>query len=39
MRVEFGPIDEAEIDAYYRKGEPLHGLFRMIEYLAPVRHL
>ncbi|WP_160110380.1 response regulator [Caballeronia arvi] len=30
---------EAEIDAYYRKGEPLHGLFRMIEYLAPVRYL
>jgi len=24
-----------EIDAFYRKGEPLHGLFRMIEHLAP----
>ncbi|WP_250504119.1 response regulator [Caballeronia sp. AZ7_KS35] len=30
---------EAEIDAYYRKGEPLRGLFRTIEYLAPVRYL
>ncbi|BBQ02690.1 hypothetical protein BSFA1_78180 (plasmid) [Burkholderia sp. SFA1] len=24
-----------EIDAFYRKGAPLHGLFRMIEHLAP----
>lgn len=30
---------EVEIDAFYRKGEPLHGLFRMIEHLAPVRYL
>ncbi|KDR25518.1 MULTISPECIES: response regulator [Caballeronia] len=27
------------IDAFYRKGESLHGLFQMIEYLAPVRYL
>lgn len=27
------------IDAFYRKGEPLHGLFRMIEHVAPVRYL
>lgn len=27
------------IDAFHRKGEPLHGLFQMIEYLAPVRYL
>lgn len=30
---------EVEIDAFYRKGQPLHGLFQMIEYLAPVRYL
>ncbi|WP_160147488.1 response regulator [Caballeronia pedi] len=27
-----------EIDAFYRKGEPLHGLFRMIEHLAPAQN-
>jgi CheY-like chemotaxis protein len=26
-----------ETDAFYRKGAPLHGLFRMIEHLAPSR--
>ncbi len=30
---------EVEIDAFYRKGESLHGLLQMIEYLAPVRSL
>ena len=29
----------AGIDAFYRKGEPLHGLFEMIDHLAPVRYL
>lgn len=30
---------EVGIDAFYRKGESLHGLFQMIAYLAPVRYL